>query len=258
MWIECLSQPEVYVRTMSYNSATFAKRFFKPRSYLFILRLIPLFISLRRIRANNESRRSVSDIESRVKLEELLQRYGSDKATMHDYWKVYENVFATSQDGVGILLEVGMGTNNPLIPSNMGGYFTPGGSLRAWQAYFSNFEILGADIDREILFTEGRIKTFWLDQIRKETFSDLHEYLKSRSLDFVIIDGLHQPFADLNTLVELVPYLKKDGHIFVEDIEPSHSIKLFWELVRLLLPKGYSGTLLRQKGGLIFDLRRLA
>lgn len=209
------------------------------------------------MKANNDSRRSVSDSESRVKLEELLQKYGSDKATMHDYWKVYENFFATSQDSEGILLEVGMGTNNPLIPSNMGGYFTPGGSLRAWQAYFSNFEILGADIDREILFTEGRIKTFWLDQIKKETFSDLHEYLKLRLLDFAIVDGLHQPFADLNTLVELVPYLKIDGHVFVEDIEPSQSIKLFWELVRLLLPKGYSGTLLRQKGGLIFDLRRL-
>jgi hypothetical protein len=241
---------------MTHDGMTLAKRFLKPKSYIFILRLIPLLINLKCTKANNNSHRSVSDIESGVKLEELLQKHGSDKATMHDYWRVYEKVFAASQDGRGIILEVGMGTNNPLIPSNMGGYFTPGGSLRAWQAYFSNFEILGADIDREILFAEGRIKTFWLDQIKRETFSDLHVYLKSKSLDFVIIDGLHQPFADLNTLVELLPYLKKGGHIFVEDIEPSHSIKLFWKLVRLLLPEGYSGILLRQKGGLIFDLQR--
>jgi len=247
----------VYVRRMPANSVTLAKRLLKPKSYLFIFKLISLFIKIRGLRASNNSRRSVSDIESRVKLEELLQRYGSDKATMHDYWKLYEKFFATSQAGVGILLEVGMGTNNPSIPSNMGGHFIPGGSLRAWQAYFSNFEILGADIDREILFAEGRIKTFWLDQTKRETFYDLQEYLESKALDFLIIDGLHQPFADLNTLVAFLPYLKKDGHIFVEDIEPSQSIKLIWVLVRLLLPKGYKGTLLRQKGGLVFDLRRL-
>ena len=144
---------------MLHNGMTLAKRFLKPKSYIFILRLIPLLINLKCTKANNNSHRSVSDIESGVKLEELLQKHGSDKATMHDYWRVYEKVFAASQDGRGIILEVGMGTNNPLIPSNMGGYFTPGGSLRAWQAYFSNFEILGADIDREILFAEGRINT---------------------------------------------------------------------------------------------------
>ena len=177
---------------------------------------------------------------------------------MHDYWKLYESFFAPSQDGVGTILEIGLGTNNPSIPSNMGGHFTPGGSLRAWQAYFANFEILGADIDREILFSDRRIKTFWLDQTKRKTFRELHEYLKSKALDFVIIDGLHQPYADLNTLVELLPYLKKQGHIFVEDIESSRFITIHWRIVKRFLPKGYSGTLIRQKGGSVFDVQRLS
>ena len=175
---------------------------------------------------------------------------------MHDYWKIYEEVFRKSRTEKGILLEIGLGTNNPDIPSNMGGYFKPGGSLRAWQEYFEDFEILGADIDREILFSENRIRTFWLDQLNGKSFQELHNYLKGKSLDFIIIDGLHQPFADLNSLVELLPYLKKDGHLFIEDIEPSKGVELFWRLVGLLLPKCHTGVLKRQKGGLVFHVNR--
>ncbi len=189
------------------------KRFLKLKSYIFLLRIVPLLFRLRSLKSNNECLRSTNENLGGPKLDLLLQQHGSDKASMHDYWKIYEEVFHRSRTEKGILLEIGLGTNNPDIPSNMGGYFKPGGSLRAWQEYFEEFEILGADIDREILFSENRIRTFWLDQLNGKSFQGLHNYLKNKSLDFIIIDGLHQPFADLNSLVELLPYLKKDGHL---------------------------------------------
>ena len=37
----------------------------------------------------------------------------------------------------------------------------PGASLRAWRDYFENALIYGADIDKNILFKENRINTFF-------------------------------------------------------------------------------------------------
>jgi hypothetical protein len=36
-----------------------------------------------------------------------------------------------------------------------------GGSLRAFREFFPNARIIGLDIDREALFQEGRISTFF-------------------------------------------------------------------------------------------------
>jgi hypothetical protein len=46
-------------------------------------------------------------------------------------------------------------------------------------------------------------------------------YLKKRipKLDLIIDDGLHQPDANLNTIIELIDHLKLNGLIVVEDIE---------------------------------------
>ena len=41
----------------------------------------------------------------------------------------------------------------------------PGASLRVWRDYFPNAIIYGADIDKDILFAEERIKTFYIDQL---------------------------------------------------------------------------------------------
>ena len=54
------------------------------------------------------------------------------------------------------IFEVGLGTNNVDVPSNMGKDGKPGASLRAWRDYFPN-----ADIDTRILFKEDKIQTFY-------------------------------------------------------------------------------------------------
>lgn len=240
------------------KKTTMPTRILKLNTYKFALKLIPLLFKLRTIKPHNNSLRELSETKPEVKLDELLRKHGSDKATMHDYWKLYERAFNSSIGAKGIILEVGLGTNNPAIPSNMGGNFSPGGSLEAWKEYFQLFEILGADIDHNILFADDRIQTFWLDQTKRETFSELHQYMSGRSIDFVIVDGLHQPYADLNTLIELLPYLKVGGYLFIEDIEPSRTVAAHWAIVRRLLPRNYSGVLLDQLGGRIFEIQRHA
>ena len=51
-----------------------------------------------------------------------------------------------------------------MMPHHMPIDSTPGASLRAWRDFFPNATILGADLDREVLFEEERITTGYMDQ----------------------------------------------------------------------------------------------
>jgi hypothetical protein len=62
------------------------------------------------------------------------------------------------------LLEIGLGTNNTDVVSNMGSEGVPDASLRAFRDYLPNARIYGAGIDKRILFEESRIKTYFADQ----------------------------------------------------------------------------------------------
>ena len=46
-------------------------------------------------------------------------------------------------------------------------------SLYMWQEYFPNAEIFGADVDKRILFNEGRIKTYFVDQYSFESIKNV-------------------------------------------------------------------------------------
>ena len=98
-----------------------------------------------------------------AKLRELYDHYGSDKAKYHDYHLLYGSLLS-EPTSVTALLEIGLGTNNPHLVSNMGKRGRPGGSLRAFRDFLPKAQIYGADIDRQILFEEDRITTFFADQ----------------------------------------------------------------------------------------------
>ena len=91
----------------------------------------------------------------------LFNKYGSDKANQHTYSKYYYNIFKDIRNNNIRLFEVGIGTNNPDLPSSMGINGKPGASLYAWRDFFPNGNIFSADIDKDILFTDDRIKTFY-------------------------------------------------------------------------------------------------
>lgn len=83
------------------------------------------------------------------KLKILCDKYGSDKASIfskdpvhtyswisHTYADIYDMIFAPIKKDVKYLFECGIGTNNPLIPSNMSINGRPGASLFVWREYF--------------------------------------------------------------------------------------------------------------------------
>lgn len=148
-------------------------------------------------------------------LEFLFNKYGSDKAKS-DLSFVYFEVFKIFK--IKSLLEIGLGSNNLDVRSNMGKGGKPGASLRTFRDYLK-IHIYGADVDRRILFNEDNISTFYVDQLNIDSIQDLKKNIPK--LDLIIDDGLHQPDANLNVVIELIDHLNPGGILIIEDIELS-------------------------------------
>jgi len=175
--------------------------------------------------------------EFTTKLRDLFDHYGSDKGNFHSYYKFYGN--ALQQMGVDkelTILEVGLGTNNPDLISTMGSQGKPGASHRAWRDALPNAKIYGADVDRDILFTEDRIETTYVDQLDYNTFDELDNTFGHPQYDLVIDDGLHALAANLNTLLYGLRHVKPGGYVVVEDIGSSlHQDN--WKVIHDILSK---------------------
>jgi SAM-dependent methyltransferase len=187
-------------------------------------------------------------------LARLFTERGSDKATHHDYYKIYASVL-TRTDPLHIL-EIGLGTNNLDVPSNMGVWGKPGASLRAFRDWARHAQVYGADVDDRVLFQEERIVTFWVDQTKPQSLAELRAQLAPRSFDLIIDDGLHLPHANLNTINALLHLLKPSGTLVIEDIEPIH--EQFWSIAQRLLAPTYDSIFAQMSGGCVFVIRRRA
>jgi len=158
----------------------------------------------------------------------LMSKYGSDKSSHHhNYTKFYDYIFSDKRDKKLNFFELGLGTNNPNIESTMGVDGKPGASIRGWRDYFNNSNIYGADIDKDILFEDNRIKTFYVDQTKSETIKELFDNkLKDIEFDVIIDDGLHRFDANVNFFITSIHKLKAGGIFIIEDLN-AHSLKLF-------------------------------
>jgi hypothetical protein len=174
-------------------------------------------------------------------LADLFRKYHSDKSTRHNYHVAYASLLR--RDAPLNIFEIGLGTNNPRIYSNMGGTGSPGGAERAFRDWAPNANMYGADIDKGILFTEERIQTFFVDQTKPETFKELAAKLPP--LDLVIDDGLHLPLANLNTINFALPLLKPNGVVVVEDIM-AHHIPI-WRVAITVLANQYDCQLVQMQ-----------
>lgn len=194
------------------------------------------------------------DPDAAARLDGLFRRYGSDKSTDHDYHLVYAHILESLPTGASVL-EVGLGTNNESIVSTMGHLGHPGASLRAFRDYLPESSVHGADIDRDILFEEERIRTSWVDQTSSASVRALEAELPDQ-LHLVIDDGLHTPNANLQVLMLALRVLPVGGWLVIEDIIPA--AEDFWQVVAALLPDHLETTLVRAKGGDMFVVRRSA
>ena len=161
----------------------------------------------------------------------LCEKYGSDKGVStssvkpynwlpHSYADIYDLIFRLKKDEIKLLIECGIGTDNPNLPSSMGIKGKPGASLRVWKDYFPNANIIGVDIDENILFFENRIQTYQCDQTNNSSISKFisNANLKKNTVDIIIDDGLHEFQAGKTFFENTIEYLTQNGFYIIEDV----------------------------------------
>ena len=154
----------------------------------------------------------------------IMEKYGSDKGNTqelhhHNYTRFYHSLFNAQANSNLRIFELGLGTNDVNIPSNMGKYGKPGASLRGWSEYFPNSQIFGADIDRNILFQEPRINTYYCDQTDERSIREMwNKQDLNDNFDIIVEDGLHTFQANVCFFENSIHKLKPGGIYIIEDI----------------------------------------
>jgi len=161
----------------------------------------------------------ISNLSAPTRMCRVMAKCGSDKAK-NRYTPIYSTLFQDRSEEPLRILELGLGTNNPAMLSNMGVFGIPGASLRGWRQLFPHARIYGADIDREILFEEDGIKTFFCDQCDPPSVRELWLNRElQEGADIIIEDGLHTFEANTSFLESSIDHLRPGGIFVVEDIE---------------------------------------
>jgi hypothetical protein len=164
-------------------------------------------------------------------LRQLIENYGSDK-NLNEYTPIYQSLFGPIRNTSINLLEIGIGTMIPEVPSSMVGYgigeYKPGASLRVFRDFFLNGKIYGGDVQKDCMFEEERIKTFLFDSTDTDGCNNA---LGDLLFDIIIDDGLHEADAQLKTFTNLFPRLNNGGYYFIEDIAPHNPLYEQWEQI---------------------------
>ena len=128
----------------------------------------------------------------------------------------------------------------------MGSGGRPGASLYAFKEYLPKANIYGADIDKNILFNEDRIKTCFVDQLDLKSFENIKNTFGEIQYDLIIDDGLHSIGANLNTLLFALDNVKLNGWIVIEDIHIPDN----WYTIHYFLSKSnkYNCELIKARG----------
>lgn len=188
-------------------------------------------------------------------LADSLTLHKSNKDTL-GCTKVYQIIFAyihqQFHSRAPRVVEIGIGSNNPNVASNMGVFGTPGASLRAFRDFFPSAKIVGGDIDRSILFSEPGITTHWVDQLDISSLRCF--FTEAGPFDLLMEDGLHELDANLNTLCVALEFAEPGGWIVIEDINPN--LEQIWLAVAKCLEPNHRCWVIRANVSIVFVAQR--
>lgn len=144
------------------------------------------------------------------RLTEIANRIGTDKGTMdygHHYTIFYHKLLDELSKGHVKMLEIGVA--DPRFP---------GASLKMWNEYFSDIELIGYDINPDAKnFEQENVHVFIGDQNNPE---HLEQCIKTYGADYDLIvdDGSHYGEHIVTSFKTLYPYLKEGGTYIIEDL----------------------------------------
>lgn len=205
----------------------------------------------------NLSLKETRDIVKESLMSSLLNSYGSDKASFHDYHKIYANLISPQKVSNPVrVLEIGIGTSSEGVLSNMGkNHVGVGGSLRAFRDFYETDRVVGLDIDPGSHFQEEGIRTFYVNQLVEQSFEEILSLAEREGkFDLIIDDGLHSIDANLNTLRLGLRMLAPGGWLCIEDIRPELD-PLWTLLIPMLRDAGLESWLVRMQLGDVFVVR---
>lgn len=151
---------------------------------------------------------------------DLATKFLTDKGPKHHgYTKHYYSAIEKYLKGAGAvrrLGEIGIGFFDCMC--HVSSEYKPGASLRMWEAFFPEAEIYGFDINRSILYSEGRVSCHYMDQGQPES---MREALAGCGgpFDLIIDDGSHLLPHQINTKNVAGDYVRPGGLLIIEDIE---------------------------------------
>lgn len=152
-------------------------------------------------------------------LSQIAKKYPTDKDFSHNYFDaVYEKYFFPIKDKVKNLCEVGVGG----FWGDVG--WVPGNSLRVWEEYFSNANVLGLDINSYDLKNEGRITVDWIDQSKRDLVDSYSK--KMAQQDIILDDGSHNMHDQQITFSSFFRNLVEGGIFVIEDLHSSIEVKI--------------------------------
>ncbi len=194
--------------------------------------------------------------EPSLKLGALFDKYGSDKHR-NGYTPIYQSLFKNIRERELNILEIGIGTMISGAPSSMVGYslpnYQPGGSLRAWRDYFPKSHIWGLDIQPDTQFSEERISTDLVNSINATAVDAFFAKYKDIKFDIIIDDGWHKDSAQLATLRNFLPHVKKGGYYIVEDIYPKSKFLTIFKAEVELISVGWHKFVTEDKNICVFS-----
>ena len=136
-------------------------------------------------------------------LDELGLRFQTDKASSHHgYLGFYQRFLEEIRDEARTVLEIGV---------------YQGRSLRMWEAFFPQAEIVGLDIDpASKAYEGGRVRIEIGDQSSPAV---LERLVRSGPFDLVIDDGSHVWDHQIASLRHLYPHVMAGRYYILEDLD---------------------------------------
>jgi hypothetical protein len=168
----------------------------------FIVKIYDLFRSpnIISLYKNNVRKIIIFSNSSNNLLSRLSEKYNSDKGSTkliktagsygyepHSYTDFYSMLFESNRENYKFIFECGI---------------LDGASLRMWKEYFINAVIFGADINKNLLFQEDRIRTLYVDQLQRNSIKKMWLDININYFDLIIDDGLHTDEANINLFIK--------------------------------------------------------
>jgi hypothetical protein len=150
-------------------------------------------------------------------LTDLADHFGSDKGTAkHNYTALYHMLFQPLQTKPLKILEMGLQIGGPEHNKSADRPTTDVPSIRMWQEYFPQAEIVGLDVSDFSAFQNDRFRFIRCDMDQRANIAEA--MAGEDGFDIILDDASHASHHQQFGFLELFPKLKSGGLYVIEDL----------------------------------------